>query len=325
MTRLLVEPTTVLSQWAHRFTLADWNTRASVRTSQHAYLLPANLQWQLETRYWFPPAFIPYLNHPSIKAADSNIAHRLAANHLVYFLDYTTLLEHRIVNRSVETIVHNELGVSIPPRMKTAALQLYTDEGYHALFSNALAEQIADVYGMTDRPVMPQRIIRLNALLDRAPDKHKALAWFLVGFVSETIIASELLDVCRDELVSSVQEMLRDHLADEARHSRYFCEVFHYLWLQLSGGQRTFAARVLLETLLIFFEIDEHWLRESLRSAGLAEVSAGQILGELTTPDAHLGRARSGARATLNALSKAGFFDLPANRQLFSKAGLFDE
>lgn len=168
--------------------------------------------------------------------------------------------------------------------MKTAALQLYTDEGYHALFSNSLAEQIAGIYGFNLRPVVPQRITRLNTLLERTPDKHRALAWFLVGFVSETIIARELLDVCHDDLVSSVQAMLRDHLADEARHSRYFSEVFHYLWLTLNNRQRLFAARLLLDSIRIFFEVDERWLRESLHSAGIGETAVTQVLGELTSP-----------------------------------------
>lgn len=311
--------------WPQRFTLGEWNTRASVRTSEHRYLLASDIEKQLETRYWFPPALLPYLNHSSIKTAGRTLVHRLSANHLVHFLDYTTLLEHRIVNRSVETIVHNDLGISIPKRMKTAALQLYTDEGYHALFSNNLAEQIADFYGMTDRPVMPQRIIRLNALIDGTPDRNKALAWFLVGFVSETIIAKELLDVCRHTLVCCVQEMLRDHLADEALHSRYFSEAFHYLWVHLSCEQSTFAAKLLLEILHIFFETDERWLGESLRSACLEEATVAEILSDMTSDNAHLLRVRSGAGVTLQALKKAGLFDLPANRQIFSKAGLFDE
>ena len=33
--------------------------------------------------------------------------------------------------------------------MKTAGLQLYTDEGFHALFSNSVAEQIADLLRVT--------------------------------------------------------------------------------------------------------------------------------------------------------------------------------
>lgn len=145
-----------------------------------------------------------------------------------------------------------------------------------------------------------------------------------LGFVSETIIAKELLEVCRNGLVSSVQEMLRDHLTDEARHSRYFSEVFQYLWLTLNGSQRTFAAKLLMDIILIFFEVDERWLKESLDSVGLRENCVAEILSALTGPQACLDRARSGAGATLQAMEKAGFFDLSSNQQIFTKAGLVD-
>ncbi|MNV10876.1 P-aminobenzoate N-oxygenase AurF [compost metagenome] len=325
MTVLAPELNEAPTSWALRFTLGDWDNRASTRTRHNNYQLPDDLQHQLETRHWFPPAMLPYLSHPAIEAAGRAVIHRLSANHLVYFLDYTTLLEHRIVNRAVETIIHGELPAFVPARMKTAALQLYTDEGYHALFSNSLAEQIAEVYGMTERPAMPLRITRFNALMARTPEQHRALAWFLLGFVSETIIARKLLDICRDSLVSSVHDMLRDHLSDEARHSRYFTEVFHYLWLTLNSRQRTFTARTLLDIIGLFFETDEHWLQQSLRGAGIADDTVTQILGGMTTTKASRLRARAGSRATLDALNKAGFFAIPLNQKLFAKAGLIDD
>jgi hypothetical protein len=125
--------------------------------------------------------------------------------------------------------------------------------------------------------------------------------------------------------VDGVQEMLRDHLADEARHSRYFCEVFHYLWLHLTSAQRLFCAGLLPELIRVFFEVDERWLRASLRFVGLSETTCLEIIEGLADTQATLLRARSGASATLSALKKAGFFDLPYNRQLFTKAGLLDE
>ncbi|MBX8625357.1 MULTISPECIES: diiron oxygenase [Pseudomonas] len=307
-----------------QFTLSDWNTRATVRTSPHEYRLPDNVQEQLETRYWFPPTFLPYLAHPAIEAAGRSMLHRLTAGHLVHFLDYTTLLEHRIVNRAVETIVHGELPVAVPASMKTAALQLYTDEGYHALFSSQVAEQIASLYAIAGRPVMPRRITRMNLLIARTGQEQRPLACFLLGFVSETIIARELLDVCRDSLVSGVNDMLRDHLTDEARHSRYFTEVFHYLWLHLNPRQRTFTATTLLDILEIFFDVDEHWLQESLRGAGIANTTVREILGTMTTAQARRQRARAGSLATLSALKKAGFFTEPQNQTLFARAGLID-
>jgi hypothetical protein len=324
MTLLIPDPNEVPVSWALKFTLGDWDSRASVRSSTHDYQLPDDVQQQLQSRYWFPPAFLPYLAHPAIQAAGREVLHRLSANHLVHFLDYTTLLEHRIVNRAVEVIVHRELPIYVPLPMKHAALQLYTDEGYHALFSNRLAEQIAALYGMTGRPVVPKRITRMNAMIARTPEKNRPLAWFLLGFISETIIARELLDICRDTLVSSVNDMLRDHLTDEARHSRYFAEAFHYFWLSMNSRQRTFVSRTLLEIIGIFFEVDERWLQQSMRGAGIADSDVMEIVGGMATVQANRARARSGCIATVDALRKAGFFATPHNQTLFAKAGLID-
>jgi len=307
-----------------RFTLGDWNHKASVRTSQHDYRLPADLEQQLLTRDWFPPAFLPYLQHPQIQAAGPSVIQRLTANHLVYFLDYTTLLEHRVVNRAVEVILHDPLGVPIPQAMKTAALQLYTDEGYHALFSDTLAEQIATRYGIERPPRLPWRIQRLLVLVAQTPDEHKPLTWLVIGFVSETIIAKELLDIARNALVSSVYQMLRDHLEDEARHSRYFCEVFAYVWAALAPDRQRYIADRLHDVIGLFFELDAPWLSDSLASVGLDEMTRAQIVEGYGHPDAQRQRVRHGAASTLKALRRCGFFDDLERQQLFLKAGFID-
>jgi hypothetical protein len=118
--------------------------------------------------------------------------------------------------------------------------------------------------------------------------------------------------------------MLRDHLADEARHSRYFAEVFHYCWLSMNSRQRTFVSRTLLEIIGIFFEVDERWLQQSLRGAGIADSDVMEIVGGMATVQANRARARSGCIATVDALRKAGFFATPHNQTLFAKAGLID-
>lgn len=307
-----------------RYTLGDWDNKATVRTRRDHYRLPDDLEKQLSSRHWFPPTFIPYIEHPRVQQAGRAVAQRLAANHLLYFLDYTTLLEHRVVNRSVETIVHGELAVPIPRPMKTAALQLYTDEGYHALFSNEVAEQIAALYGIDDRQP-PRRIGRLLAMVDAVVPTDRPLAWFLLGFVSETIIARELLTLTRDTLVCTVYRMLRNHLEDEARHSRYFSEVFQYLWFALDSTQRDLAARLLLHIIGLYFEPDEPWLLRSLASAGFEERSSRQIISPLLQPDAHARRVRCGAVSTFTAMKNARFFDNDHYRRLFSQAGFIDD
>ena len=75
----------------------------------------------------------------------------------------------------------------------------------------------------------------------------------------------------------------------------------------------------------MFFEVDDRWLQQSLRSNGIDERAIEEILGSLTDTQARRLRARTGAIATVDALKKAGFFATPNNRKLFAKAGLLDE
>ncbi|WP_339429647.1 diiron oxygenase [Pseudomonas taetrolens] len=306
-------------------TLGDWDSTACVRIDRRDYLLPAELEHELENRHWFVPAFMPYLAHPKIVQADRSMTLRLEANQLVYFLDYTTLLEHKIVNRAVETLIHNELGIPIPGHMKNAALQLYTDEGYHALFSNQVAEQVAQLYDIQNRSALPLRVTRLQGLIEKTPAEHQALTWFLVGFVSETVIAKELLGAARNTVVSTVFRMLKSHLEDEARHSRYFSDVFAYVWMQLEQEQRSRAARSLVAIIGIFFETDSQWLRESFDAVDLDETTIEGIVAALAHPDAHRKRVRSGASATLLAMSRGGFFDDDENLLLMREAGYIND
>lgn len=307
-----------------RYTLGDWSNKACVRVDQSQYQLPDDLEHQLRERHWFVPAFMPYLEHPEIRDAGASVVLRLEANHLVHFLDYTTVLEHKIVNRAVETLIHNELEIDVPQTMKNAALQLYTDEGYHALFSSQVAEHVAHLYGITHRTVAAHRISRLLHIVEVSPPADRALSWFLIGFVSETIIAKELLGAARCSLITTVYEMLKNHLADEARHSRYFSEVFSHVWSRLDDMRRSMAAKQLLSIIDVFFETDTYWLQQSLASVAITPSTIEHIVTQMQQPDAHQKRVRSGASATLMVLNSAGFFDSDSNTRLFFEAGFIN-
>ena len=306
------------------YTLPDWDNKASVRLDRTPYSLPADLECQLGERHWFVPAFMPYLDHPDIVQAGQSVARRLEANQLVYFLDHTTVLEHKLVNRAVETLIHNELGVHVPAAMKNAALQLYIDEGYHALFSCQIAEQVADLYGINNRSRPAHRIQRLLHQIEVCRPADRPLNWFLIGFVSETIIAKELLGAIHVPLVTTVLDMFKSHLGDEARHSRYFSEVFTHVWSRLDDAQRAQASTQLLTLLGIFFESDTRWLKESLSSVDLNPATIEQITTHLQQPAVHQQRVRAGSKATVLALANAGFFNCDHNRRLFMSAGFMD-
>ncbi|KAF7956304.1 hypothetical protein AWV80_38565 [Cupriavidus sp. UYMU48A] len=69
------------------------------------------------------------------------------------------------------------------------ALRIYTDEGYHAVMSADVAHQVAEIYKINLDVRQFSRIRRLESLANYF--QYKYLGWFLIGFVSETVITKE--------------------------------------------------------------------------------------------------------------------------------------
>jgi hypothetical protein len=303
--------------------MKNWDGRASVRSSSHSYGFPTNIGEELKQKDWFLRSALPFMTHPAILDAGENSIKRFLARYLIFFLDYTASLEHKIVNRSVEIIVHDELDLDIPYGLKKAGFQLYTDEGYHALIAASVAEDVNIFYGFESRCAPIKRINNLQQLIQLDPEKSK-LASLIVGFVSETSITQELLEVASKSLVSPAYNMLRDHLMDECKHSKYFSTLFNFVWCCLSDGLKDFTADFLIKVMFEFFRMDEEWLINNLLEEG---VDLGAILDinfERQTKSSHISRAKSGSRATIEALNKIGFFGYKNNYKLFRKVGLID-
>ncbi|UVJ43809.1 diiron oxygenase [Pseudomonas sp. LS1212] len=306
-------------------TLGDWDQSSSVRSRPNAYDIHALTDAEIMKKDWFPPAMLTYLQHPFFKSADPDSIRKLLASHLVYFLDYTTILEHKIVNRAVEIVVHDSLGIIPPLEMRAAGLQLYTDEGYHALFSDQLAEQVAKRYAYKRFISSPARIDAIFELINTVDAKNIDLVYFLAGFVSETIIAKELSSITNDQLVTPVYMMFRDHLYDEAKHCRYFTIVFMHFWQNMTSEQRDFTALTLPKIIKIYFKTDIPWLEKSLLIAGVPVGVTTEILGHLSDNKITSKAIQSGATSTILAIKKSGMLDSNHYRNIFIAEGIIDE
>lgn len=276
----------------------------------------------LESRNWFFPSALPFLSHPLLADLKPAQVQELLARNLVNFLEYTTLLEHRIVNKSVEFISQNRLPVSVPHGMRMDALRIYTDEGYHAVMSADVAHQVSEIYGLNQGTRRFGRIARLEALASNF--QHEALGWFLIGFVSETVITKEFARMGRSALVLPVHNVLMDHLADEWKHSQYFVSMFSYLWPRLSNLERDFCATQLPTIIRECFRLDETLLERDLDELGVDSSVARAISAERNTEAEDRTRARNGAATTMHALRDCSFFSEPRYVANFSKHGLID-
>jgi hypothetical protein len=302
----------------------DWNEAATVRSRPNAYDLSGWAQGGEQHKDWFVPTATPWLADEAVHCHGDAVRQAILARYLVMFLDYTTELETRIVNRSITTIAHDRIGLGLSPELKLTGLKLYADEAYHAVMSADVANQVSAIYGIANREITSERVQNIRALVNSVEPAHTELAWFVVGFVSETVITKEFLKISRSTVYTPVYRMLRDHLEDELKHSLYFSHLFTIVWQGASDAQKTFMADFIVKAIFEFFRLHETWLYENLKLVGVDAASAQDIHERQQGSAPHRARARAGCTATITAMKRSGFFKEPMNVKRFAEAGLIE-
>jgi len=300
----------------------NWNHSSVVRVQPDTYDLSTWNQCEEKNKDWFVPTALPWLDDKAVCIHGEAVRQSLLARYLVMFLDYTAELETRIVNRSITTIAHDRIGFGFSPALKLTGLKLYADEAYHAVMSANVANQVSSIYAIDNREVASERVRKIRALVSSVDPINIELAWFVVGFVSETVITKEFLKISKATVYTPVYQMLRDHLEDELKHSLYFSHLFSIVWQTASEAQKIFVSYFIVKTIYEFFRLHETWLYENLRLVGVDATSARILHERQQGSEPHKARAKAGCTATISAMRRSGFFNNPKNIKIFAEAGL---
>jgi hypothetical protein len=304
--------------------LAQWYQAAGVRTGVRRVLGEVEDGAAGEDgTVFFPAQLVPHLGHEAVRELPPQRRTELTVRQLYQFLLSTTHLETRIVNRAAELIATGRAGLDLPAAVRLDAFKVYCDEGYHALYSLDLADQIAaataipipdwDYGGLVDGLVVAGRRL--------LPDEPR-LAELLQVVVFETLITAVLNELPGDRsVVSTVRELMRDHARDEGRHHRFFAMFFHELWAQLSRSLRPRVARLMPVLIRGCLDWDTGPVRSSLQLAGLHRHTADDVVRDCYG-EADAGRIQDICQATVRICRSAGVFDVPGAEEAFAAQGL---
>ena len=278
-------------------------------------------------RVFFPEALVPYLDHEAVAGLPPGARRELTVRHLYQFLLSTTHLETRVVNRGAERIANGRAGLPASAAMRLDAFKVYCDEGYHALYSLDLADQVAAVTGVAVPEwhyggFVDQLERAGRRTLPHAPD----LAALLQVIVFETLVTAVLNEVPNDPtVVTPVRDLTRDHARDEGRHHRFFSDVFHRLWHDLDARHRSAAALALPDLIHGCLSWDVGPVVGSLQLAGLDPRTAREVVADVYDVRKGTARVADVARATVRLCETAGALDVPGARERFAAAGLLGE
>ena len=304
----------------------DWITTASVRAkpSLTDFDLSGNAG-EFSSVQWFVFGHADELmSHPALRHLDMAQRNRLYAARLVHFQDDMALTEHRIVNVAAQVIAENRLRDFVPEPLALEALKLYTDEGYHAYFTAHASRSIREVFKLEARDEPNPKIAAIETLVAQVPVERRDLAWFMVGFVGETMITKAIVDVMRGTAHSAVQGMLLAHLEDEWVHAKYFANLFERIWPQLDGDSQAFFGRLLPDVIAAFHTWDDGFHRRLLGDAGLDATATERVLAKVASEDLRNAHMRGRCGNTLQVLERCGVFKHDALRARFVQRGLLD-
>jgi hypothetical protein len=310
-----------ITEAAYSSKFRAWDTRATVRTKPRRELEATEPSELL----YFPPELVPVALHPVVQGLGSGTVERVLIQQLHTYLAFTSELEHGAVNPVAALISRRRSGFDLPEGMIEDAFKIYTDEAWHAQFSDDLQRQVAVRTGvapsLTEEPNFFRKLTGFQRELQ--PDERRLVMIFFT-IVSETLISAILSGIPSDaRVVMAVRELVADHAEDEGRHHAYFSRLLEFAWPRLNRSQRATIGPLLPEMILAFLEPDFVAIAANLRASGLTDEQIDQVMTESYPPATVHAGIRSAAKATIRHFERVGIFGDPRTAEAFARSGLY--
>lgn len=303
--------------------LGRWYSHSSVRTGPHH-----TFREEIEDgKYLFPPSLVPYLGHPRLAGLDDHLKGDLVTRHLYQYLSFTAYFEPAIVNRALQRIAAGSVPMNVTRATRLDALKIYTDEGYHALFSLDLVGQIEAATGIAGFPYnfTPYRE-QADKTLDALLPADEALGQLLQVIIFETAVTSILGDIPTDPgMVSAVRAVINDHATDERVHHAFFSLLFSELWTALDIRKKQQVALVLPRLIVAAVKPHIQPIGPALQAAGLDSSAVAEVLHDTYADLAERQYARAVSRHTVNLFARNGVLDMPGASEAFALQGLLPQ
>ncbi len=310
-----------ITEAAYSTKFASWHSRASVRAKPRRQIAES----EPREHVYFPPELVPVVQHAVVQGLGTEIVDRVLIGQLHTYLEFTSELEHGAVNPVAAMISRRRSGFDLPETMIEDAYKIYTDEAWHAQFSDDLQRQVAVKTGvgpsLFDEPNFFRKLQGFQQ--DLGPDEQRLVMIFFT-IISETLISTILSGIPNDErVVMAVRELVADHAQDEGRHHAYFSRLLEFTWPRLNQAQREVIGPLLPEMILAFLEPDFVAIAANLRACGLSVEQIDQVMTESYPPASVSAGIRAASKATIKHFERVGVVEDPRTAEALQARGLW--
>lgn len=278
---------------------------------------------ETDTGLYFPPEKVHVLAHPELGDLGPTERNSLLVHRLYSYLQFTAKLERHAINPVVLDLADGRHGFSMPSVVRRDADKIYTDEAWHAQFSNELVDRVQEETDIAAPVgVEPMFLIRLRELKAQHPE-HASMIDLFYAIVSETLISTLLVDIPADErLVMAVRNDVADHARDEAAHNAFFSDLLRVIWPQLGPDTVRFIGPQISKFIIWFLEPTPEIYVAPMERLGFSSPAAWRIAQESVALSSLRKSSRRAADKTLRLLAEVGAFADRGTRNACEDAGL---
>jgi hypothetical protein len=310
-----------ITEAAYASAFRNWEARASVRSK------PRRMIEEDEPRshIYFPPELVPVAQHPLVQELGAEAIDRVLIQNLHTYLEFTAELEQGAVNPVAAMIARRRSGFDLPETMIEDAYKIYTDEAWHAQFSDDLQRQVAVKTGVGPSVFEEPNFFRKlkGFQVDLGPDEQRLVMIFFT-IVSETLISAILSGIPSDpRVVGAVRELVADHARDEGVHHAYFSRLLEFTWPRLNKAHRALIGPLLPEMVHAFLEPDFVAIAGNLRACGLTAEQIDQVMTECYPAAEVRAGIRSASKATIRHFERVGLVDDPRTAEALEASRLW--
>lgn len=281
-----------------------WYDQAAVRRAAR----PTSFSWSGEEGACFAIEAAPHAAHPLVAKQGEEAVRSLLRRALVRYLHGTSVLEIRVVNQVAADVAHGGLGWDFPQRTRVLALQLTTDEGYHALRASELLAHLGADESKEPVPGFCRALDRIAEAGGTSLREQKILR-FLFTVITETVISANLRHLATNVTVAApVRAFVAEHARDEAWHSAFFSKLLADAWPALAPSEAQRLTARIPDLLSAFLDPDRSAIQADLARAGLSAGDADIVFEEAYSTDAWRAEAARAARPAMACFHRSHIF-----------------
>ena len=305
-------------------TKKDWDRLSSVRSSEETYELHLDKINSKKESIWKFSTSCPILNHKDLNSLDNVQREYVMGSQLLEFVLKTTKFEIDYVNKVANSLALEKYNFEIPAILKSDALKIYTDEGYHAYFSKKISDQIIDHFEIKDdlSPYLESFFDKVDTIGLNYDKKFNFLSELSIVIVSESMICQDISEEMKGIVYEPIRIMFKDHMHDEYFHANFFGTLFKILWPQLSEEEKEIMGFNLYDAINVFSEPRTDIYLYSLSKLGFSKEFISKCIKDTYDNDEFkIKNAKKKMSTPLKLLNSCGVFEISTIKNKFEKRG----